>query len=203
MASEEVEACALQDYIAGRSEFAAKRVFSSHDEILLICALSCFDKSASKLDSFFMSNEERGEAQKKKLPSFCDIIQMRDMNSCKNFSNQVWELISKRQIKFCRGCYHRRCQQWIISSISQINEQRQYRNDCLKNLRKVSQSIIFLWNLIGHHFVLGLNHHFSETCVFLVFLLFWNQEMFDIFIFDKIFWLNSNMQNWRFIVLEH
>ena len=65
MASEEVEACALQDYIAGRSEFAAKRVFSLHDEIFMICALSCFDKSASKLDSLFMSNEERSGAKKK------------------------------------------------------------------------------------------------------------------------------------------
>ena len=66
MASEEVEACALQDYIAGRSEFAAKRVFSSHDEIFMICSLLCFDKSASKLDSLFMSNEER----KKKKTGF-------------------------------------------------------------------------------------------------------------------------------------
>ena len=48
-----------------KKRIAAKRVFSSHDEIFMICALSCFDKSASKLDSLFMSNKERGGAQKK------------------------------------------------------------------------------------------------------------------------------------------
>jgi hypothetical protein len=31
----------------------------------MICALWCFVKSASKLDSLFMSNEDRGGAQKK------------------------------------------------------------------------------------------------------------------------------------------
>ena len=59
------QACALQEYIARRSEFAAKRVFSSYDEIFMICALLCSDKSASKPDSLFMSNEERGGAPKK------------------------------------------------------------------------------------------------------------------------------------------
>ena len=82
-----------------KKRIAAKRVFSSHDEFFMICALSCFDKSASKLDSLFMSNEERDEAQKKKTTVFfCDIIQMRDMNSCKNFNNQELKLISKRQV---------------------------------------------------------------------------------------------------------
>ena len=61
---------------------------------------------------------------------------MREMISCKNFSNQVWKLISKRQVKFCGGCYYRQCQQKIITSISNINEQRQYKNDCLKGWEK-------------------------------------------------------------------
>ena len=40
-------------------------------------------------------------------PPFCDIIQMREMNSRKNFTNQVWNLIIKSQVKFCGECYHR------------------------------------------------------------------------------------------------
>ena len=40
----------------------------------MICALSCFDKSASKLDSLFMSNEERGGAQKKKKKNIAFLL---------------------------------------------------------------------------------------------------------------------------------
>ena len=109
----EVEACALQDYIARRSEIAARESFHRMMKLFMICALWCFVKSVfPSLIHFFMSNEERSGVQKKKpLLSFCDIIQMREMNSCKNFSNQVWKLISKSQVKFGGGCYHRRCQQ--------------------------------------------------------------------------------------------
>ena len=86
----------------------------------------------------------------------------------------------------------------ILSSAGSAINHREHRRDQSaatiqkwlfeKSEKSVAPSIIFLWNLIGYHFVLGLNHHFSESCVFFVFLLFWNQEMFDTFIFDKIFW---------------
>ena len=49
-----------------------KESFRRMMKFFMIRALSCFDRSASKLDSLFMSNEERGVTQKKKkpLPSF-------------------------------------------------------------------------------------------------------------------------------------
>ena len=150
----------------------------------------------------FMSNEERGG--KKKLPSFCNIFQMREMNSCKYFSNQVVEVNQQKASQVL----------WrmLSSTVSAINHREHKRDQSATTIQKwlfekseksVAPSIIFLWNLIGHHLVLGLNNHFSESCVFLVFLLIWNQEMFDIFIFDKIFWSISNMQNLKFIIFEN
>jgi hypothetical protein len=61
-----------------------KESFRRMMKFFMICALWCFDKSASELDSLFMPNEKHGGAKK-----FSDIIQMREMNSCKNISDQV------------------------------------------------------------------------------------------------------------------
>ena len=102
----EVEACALQDYIARRSEIAARESFHRMTELFMICALWCFVKSTFPSSIQFFYVQWGAQWSKKKLSAFCDIIQMQEMTNYKNFSTQVWKFISKRQVKFCGGCYY-------------------------------------------------------------------------------------------------
>jgi hypothetical protein len=120
------------------------------------------------------------------------------LNSCKNFKNQVWKLVSKRRVEsvkeVCHWSYcHGTSSEWRVIEIARRNTDIARKVDSRRVLNCQSFCYGFLpfcilfWDHISS---------FNETCRFFVLLLCWNQEMLlSKGILIKYFWSNSNMQN--------